>query len=740
MQTSYSADRRHICLWLRSLLLLSIVIALASPLPALAQVSSPGLANEFEIDGNLLANSPGGIVGLGDDWLDGLVGPGTGVLMPDALGTPKAPSITFHIRDLIENADLDIFGKGNKVFHDPNTYHWKGGSVPPKSDIQNGLIHFSKDGSGNSWISIAGDRRTTNGTSYIDFEFLQNRLTMNEGGTFTSLGPDGGRTLGDLLLTIELTNGGALAQVFAQEWKSDGAGGYTYLGIPFPTGGAFVAASADSQVITTYTAFGSNVYAVNQFGEAAVNMNALLPNFGICYGVATIFVRTKSSASFDAELKDFIEPFQIDWCLDEEPPQITCPADLSVPCDASVDPGVVGYADGTDNCDDDLTIVYADSIAPGSCPQEYTIHRRWTATDECGNSAGCTQLISVYDDTPPEVASGPGPVTVQCIGDIPLPNISLISATDNCGAVTITHVGDVSDGGTCPEVFTRTYRIEDECSNFVEFDQLITVHDTTNPDITAPDDVSVECDEEIPPADINDATALDNCGSVSVIHVGDVSDDASCPETITRTYRATDDCGNTADDVQIITINDTTAPNISGPGDVTIQCTAAIPPVDTSLIDASDNCGDVVISHVGDASDGQSCPETITRTYRATDDCGNTADHVQLITIEDTEAPSITCPDDVTVECVGQVPAANINLVTASDNCSDATVTHVGDVADGNTCPQRITRTYRATDVCGNFNECTQIITIDDITDPVINGPDDITVQCMNEIIRRGLG
>jgi hypothetical protein len=710
------------------------VIVLVFSAPAMAQAPAPGLANDFEIDGNLLANLPGGIIGLGDDWLDGPAGPGAGVLLPDALGTPKNPAVTFHILDLIENGDLDVFGKGNKVFHDPNSYQWKAGSVPPKNDIQNGLIHFSTDGLGNSWISIAGDRRATNGTSYIDFEFLQNRLTTNGDGTFTSLGPDGGRTVGDLLLTIELTKGGDLAEFFAQQWMSDGAGGYTYVSIPFPVGGAFVAASADSQVVTTYDAFGSNVYGVNQFGEAAVNMNALLPSFGECFGVATLFVRTKSSASGDAELKDFIEPFQIDWCLDEEPPQITCPADLSVPCDASVDPGDIGFATGTDNCDSTLSIVYADSIAPGSCPQEYTIHRRWTATDDCGNSDSCMQIITVFDDTAPEVQSGPGPVTVQCIGDIPSPNISLIAATDNCGSVTVTHIGDVSDGGNCPEVFTRTYRIEDECSNFVDFTQLITVHDTTNPDITAPDDVSVQCGGDVPAPDINSVTASDNCGSVTVTHVDDVSDSASCPETITRTYRATDDCGNTADDVQIITIHDTTVPAISGPGDVTIQCDAAIPPVDTSLIDASDNCGSVVISHVGDQSDGESCPETITRTYRATDDCGNTADHVQLIIIEDTTVPSITCPDDVTVECIGQVPAADINSVTASDNCSGVTITHVGDVPDGSTCPRRIVRTYRATDACDNFSECVQIITVDDTTDPQISGPDDITVLCASQI------
>jgi hypothetical protein len=49
---------------------------------------------------------------------------------------------------------------------------------------------------------------------------------------------------------------------------------------------------------------------------------------------------------------------------------------------------------------------------------------------------------------------------------------------------------------------------------------------------------------------------------------------------------------------------------------------------------ASDICGEVTISHVGDVSDGQECPETITRTYRATDECGLTADCDQLFTVE----------------------------------------------------------------------------------------------------------
>jgi hypothetical protein len=37
---------------------------------AQAQAPQPGLANGFEIDGNLLSNNPGVSMGMGSDWLD----------------------------------------------------------------------------------------------------------------------------------------------------------------------------------------------------------------------------------------------------------------------------------------------------------------------------------------------------------------------------------------------------------------------------------------------------------------------------------------------------------------------------------------------------------------------------------------------------------------------------------------------------------------------------------------------
>src|SRR5690554_662911 len=103
---------------------------------------------------------------------------------------------------------------------------------------------------------------------------------------------------------------------------------------------------------------------------------------------------------------------------------------------------------------------------------------------------------------------------------------------------------------------------------------------------------------------------------------------------------------------------------------------------------------------LSEVSDGNTCPEVITRTYQIEDDCGNTETCTQTITINDLIAPTGTAPADLTVQCIGDVPAADVTLITdEADNCTvNPTVTHVSDVSDGNTCPEVITRTYNIAD------------------------------------------
>jgi len=427
------------------------------------------------------------------------------------------------------------------------------------------------------------------------------------------------------------------------------------------------------------------------------------------------------------------------------PSAVEAPGDLDANLDCADAAGLAAALlmepSFTDNCTAAGSIVItldSDNIVPDPlCPDAYVRARSWTAVDECGNpGAPYVQTITVNDLIPP-TASSPPPISVECSGDVPVPDIAVITdAADNCTALpTVAFVNDVSDGSTCPEVITRRYSVTDDCGNSINVTQTITVNDVTLPTATDPAPINVECLSDVPAPDITVVTdEADNCTATpAVAFVSDMSDGNTCPEVITRTYSVTDDCGNSINVTQTITINDVILPTASDPSPINVECLADVPAPDVTVVtDEADNCTAApAVTFVSDVSDGNTCPEVITRSYSVTDDCGNSINVTQTIIIDDITPPTASNPPPINVECSGDVPAPDITVVTdEADNCTAApAVAFVSDLSDGNTCPEVITRTYSITDDCGNSVNVTQTITVEDITDPVINNcPADITV------------
>src|SRR5690606_12303276 len=224
---------------------------------------------------------------------------------------------------------------------------------------------------------------------------------------------------------------------------------------------------------------------------------------------------------------------------------------------------------------------------------------------------------------------------------------------------------------------------------------------------------------------------------------------ALCAEVITRTWTATDACGNESTCVQTITVEDSEAPEISCPADVTLSCDESTEPSNTGTATGSDNCSGVTVDYSDESTknlDGivGTCDDyeyVITRTWTATDECGNSSTCVQMITVEDNEGPEISCPTTLTLECGSDTDPASIGFATATDNCSDVTVSH-SDVstqnADGvaGTCDDYeyvITRTWTAVDACGNSSSCVQTLTIEDTETPEIQCPGNVTLECGSE-------
>ncbi len=420
---------------------------------------------------------------------------------------------------------------------------------------------------------------------------------------------------------------------------------------------------------------------------------------------------------------------------DEILPTASNPATINVECTDEVPlPDITVVTDAADNCGAPL-IAFVSELSDGNaCPE--TITRTYSVTDACGNSITVQQLIIVDDVTSP-TADTPAAIAAECPGDVPAPDVSVISGvTDNCTAVpTVAFVEDVSDGNTCPELITRRYSITDDCGNSSIIEQSITIHDLTDPTASNPLPVIVECLADVPAPDISVVTdAADNCTASPVVAFEeDISDGNACPEIITRLYSVTDECGNSIDVSQTITVNDITPPTASNPASVNVECLTDVPLPDISVVtDASDNCtASPVVLFAGDVSDGNTCPEIITRTYSVTDECGNSITVNQTITVHDLTLPTASNPVPISVECLADVPAPDISVVTdASDNCTVPVIALVSEVSDGNACPETITRTYSVTDECGNSINVEQTITVNDDTDPAISDcPADIVVS-----------
>src|SRR5205823_4995966 len=132
----------------------------------------------------------------------------------------------------------------------------------------------------------------------------------------------------------------------------------------------------------------------------------------------------------------------------------------------------------------------------------------------------------------------------------------------------------------------------------------------------------------------------------------------------------------------------------------------------------------------------------VTRTWKATDPCGNMNTCSQTISVVDTNAPTLVgVPPNATVEC-NAVPSP-ANVMTA-DNCDpnptltfnqtstqDTNATHCGHYT------YTITRTWFAKDACDNTSPtATQVITVHDTTAPVITScPSSTTVACPNNVV-----
>lgn len=267
-------------------------------------------------------------------------------------------------------------------------------------------------------------------------------------------------------------------------------------------------------------------------------------------------------------------------------------------------------------------------------------------------------------------------------------------------------------GAPGPQSITLT--VDDGNGNTADCVSNVSVLDTLSPvaDLASLPDINDECSAAMPTA----PTATDNC-SGALTGVPDVTFPITTQGTTVVTWTYTDASGNTKQQTQNVILTDVTAPTASNPPAVMVECLADVPPVDIAVItDEADNCSATpFVAHDSDVSDGNTCPEVITRTYSVTDDAGNSISVTQTITVSDitNPAPDVATLSPVTEECESTPTAP-----TATDNC-DGSITATPDVTFPITTVGTTTVTWTYTDNCGNSVMQTQDVTITEIDNSV---------------------
>ena len=368
-----------------------------------------------------------------------------------------------------------------------------------------------------------------------------------------------------------------------------------------------------------------------------------------------------------------------------------------------------GGAIAFDNCSEVIWTNNFNSIA-NDCSTAVTVV--FTATDACGNSAFTSATFSVQDNTPPVVPVAPATITVGCASDIPA--MIPLTARDNCsGNITVEGTNSI-ELGDCENTYTinRTWTFTDACNNISSTSQIIHVIDTTPPTIAPLPELSTIACPNTPV--FTQAIATDECGSNVNLTFKDVKTEGSCAGSysITRNWTATDMCGNSTTASQTINVEDKVAPVIASlPEPTTITCPNS--PV-FAFATATDECGSDFNLTFKDVKTEGSCASSysITRTWTATDTCGNSSTASQTINVEDKTGPITTTEFNSNVSSNCNAIPVKPELVFV-DGCSAINSTIFTETISNQTTDSYIiNRKWSVSDTCGNNSEFVQTVNV----------------------------
>ena len=286
LHVRHDRPRRSRLVWGAAVVVTTVTLVGAAFM-SISAANLPGSGFESG-DGNLVVNTPGNT-----DWAN-------------------APALVVGLDQFTGSSD-NALGQGTK--EDNAAVKVVQGSIPNnKSDLTR-FYEASEFANGQNYLYLAWERANVLGSANMDFEINQ---ATTPAFTTTFTGPlTLNRTPGDMLITFDFGGSGTPALGLLR-WVTTGPVAQCFSANALPCWGnrvdlsasGFAEGSVNSGTATDPIAPNAPRSLPGQtFGEAAVNLSAagVFPA-GTCETFGSAFLKSRSSASFTAEVKDFIAP------------------------------------------------------------------------------------------------------------------------------------------------------------------------------------------------------------------------------------------------------------------------------------------------------------------------------------------------------------------------------------------------------------------------------------------------
>ena len=409
-------------------------------------------------------------------------------------------------------------------------------------------------------------------------------------------------------------------------------------------------------------------------------------------------------------------------------PVVTVPSDMTAEATSAAG-AVVTF---TVTSSDPAAVVTCDHNSGDVFPLGTTTVVSCSATNAAGETGTGQFHITVQDTTKPSVST-PGDITREA---------------DSAAGKTVTFsasASDAVDGSITPScspdsgatfaigTTTVTCTATDAQGNTgsASFQITVTLVDTTPPVVTVPANITTQTTSASGKVVTFSASATDNIDGPRPTTCTPASGATFAIGTTTVTCTATDTHGNTGSaSFQItVTLVDTTPPVVTVPANITREATSAAGAHVTFSASANDNIDGALGATCAPASGATFPIANTTVTCSATDAHGNTGSATFHVIVRDTTKPTVSVPDDMTLEATSAA-GGSVTFTASADDAIDGSRPTICTPASGSTFAIATTKvTCTAADTHGNTGSASFNVTVKDTVGPEITVPSKTVVE-----------